>query len=835
MKDKPLYHTLSGEELFRLFQTSHNGLSRAQVQERLSRFGKNTLKEETISKAAIFFRQFKSILIYILIAASLVSLSIGEWIDFLVIIWIIIVNGLIGFWQEIKAEASLSALKKLTESSSKAIRGGELNLVASSELVPGDYLIFHEGEIVTADVRLVESAGLMSDEAALTGESAPVIKSHESAVDEKALPNQWANMLLAGTTLVRGTGRGVVVATGESTYLASIAQRVQEKSPETPLTQTLRFFTKRYILGVIGLLIFLGLVGFAQGRSFLQLVYMLLASLVSAVPEGLPIVITLVMVIGAIALSKKKALIRYLPSVETLGSATVIASDKTGTITEGKLIVKEAFAHDLDKMRHIAALCNDAHQGSGDPLDVALSDWIDDFDEIRRLYPRKWGYSFDSRLMLMGTLHQVGEGEEILIKGAYESLKEKAVNQNDLEVHFQNFIKKGMRVLAFGFAQSREKDPSLWKIKLVGLIGFLDPPKLGVLEAVRAAQNAGVRVVMITGDHPMTAQAIAKEVGIWREGCHVLTGRDIELFSDEELQTAVRKTAVFARILPEHKYRIVKLLQKSGEIVAVTGDGVNDVPALRAADIGIAMGSGTEAAKTASKMVIADSNLSVIIDAIKNARVIADNIRKVIYYLISTSIQVLMLIAFSIFSGLQLPLAAIQILWINLVADGVQDKTFPFAKAESDVMSRHPRKPHAQFFDLAQIGRVFFFGVTTAIFCFYLYIYLVDKLDFKEVSTVVFTAIAAAQWANGIQSQKEKEPFFKNLKKSFSINPFIFVGMGVGVLLQCLAVYGMPEIFHCTPMSWSEWIYPALVFIATFGIVELRKWGERALTTTFPR
>lgn len=828
----PLQHQFQAmtiDQTLKHLETSSQGLRSEEAKKRLAIHRKNTIKEEKINKFRILARQFNNILIYVLFAASIVSISIGEWADFLVIIFIIAMNGLIGFWQELKAETSIAALKKLTESQSKVVRDGTLTTIYSSELVPGDYLIFHEGEVVTCDVRLVESTGLMVDESPMTGESAPIIKDHTLLLSEASLPYELKNMLLTGTTIVRGAGRGVVVKTGGNTYLSKIAKQAIEASPDTPLTKALSFFAKRYVILLICLFSSLGVIGSFQGRSLLDLAYILLASLVAAVPEGLPIVITLVMVIGAISLSKKQALIRYLPSVETLGSATVIASDKTGTITEGELIVKEIHSNDLEKLKTIAALCNDSHEGSGDPLDVALSDWVAGYDEIRKKFPRKWTHSFDTRLMLMATVNTVDGEEELLIKGAYEALKEKVENIEELtefETVFQSFLEQGLRVLAFGSGKWESEDPSFWKIKIVGLIGFLDPPKKGVEEAVTFAKKGGIRVLMITGDHPMTAKAIAKEVGIWTENDQILTGKEIEALSDNRLVEATKNTTVFARILPEHKYRIVKLLQGSKEIVAVTGDGVNDVPAIKIADIGIAMGGGTEAAKSASKMVISDNNLKIVTDAIRNARVIADNVRKVIYYLISTSIQQIILIALSIFSSLPLPLSAIQILWINLVTDGVQDKTFPFAKAEGDVMNRRPRRPEKQFFDLKQVFRILFFGVALGLIVFFLYIYLLDKHSFATVSTITFTSVVVGQWANGIQAQKETEPFFKNIGRSFTINPLIFLGAGLGLVLQCLAIYLMPKLFHVTPMSLEDWRYPVIVFIAAFGLVEIRKWIE---------
>ncbi len=827
MIESNFFHALSIEETFKELEVTTSGLKDEEVKKRQSYFGKNTLEEETTSLFRIFFRQFKSIPIYVLFAASLVSIVVGEWLDCTVILGIVLINGLLGFWQEAKAEASLSALKKMTESRNKVVRNGEYLEVPSSELVPGDYILLQEGDVVTADVRLTESTGLMVDESSMTGESVPVIKDHEVILEEKALPYELTNMLLAGTVVVRGLGYGVVAKTGKKTYLASIAEKAIEASPKTPLNKAIDFFMRRFVLILIVVFILLGVIGFMQGRNLMDLSYILVAGLVSAVPEGFVVVVTLIMVLGSLALSKKHTLIRSLSSVETLGSVTFLASDKTGTITEGKLVVKEVYAKDLEKLKKIAALCNDANESSEDPLDIALSKWVENYDQYRANYPRVWTHPFDTHLMLMATVNKVDDHEELYIKGAFEVLKEKAEGHEEYEVALTSFLEQGLRVIAFGEGQWEDNtDPSSWKIKMVGLIGFLDPPKAGVKEAIISAKKAGIHILMITGDHPMTAKAIAQEVQIWEENDHIITGQQVEDFSDEELLVALKKSTVLARVLPEHKYRIVKLLQEAKEIVAVTGDGVNDVPALKAADIGIAMGSGTEAAKSVSQMVIVDSNLKVIIGAIRNARVISDNIRKVIYFLVSTTLQEVVLMVLAIISRLPLPLLAIQILWINLVGDGVQDKTFPFAKEEGNVMSRRPRRPEKQFFDGVQITRIFSFGLLVGLMCFFLYVYLIRIYSPCLVSTILFTCVTVAQWANGIQAQKEVEPFFKNVVHSLKINPYIYLGIGLGVLLQLITIYVAPKVFHVMPLEFSYWRYPSLFFIATFAIVEVRKWAE---------
>ena len=821
--------TLTADETAKALVTSLEGLTKAEADNRLKIYGRNILEEEETSKLKILLRQFKNVLVYVLFAASILTLIMGEWTDFIIIVFIIMVNSLIGFWQELKAETSLKALKKLTESKANVIREGQTLIIPSSEIVPGDYVTVSEGDLITADMRLSDSKGLTVDESTLTGESLPVLKDHSIILPPSTLPYELKNLLLTGTAIVRGSGKAFVTKTGANTYFASIAEKAKGSSPISPLAKAIKYFTRRYVILLLSLLSIVGIIGFLQGRELSNIAYTLVAQLVSSVPEGLPLVVTVVVTVGALALSRKKTLTRDLPSVETLGSATVIASDKTGTITEGKLAVKEFYALDLENLKVGVALCNDAHDYKGDPIDVACAKWVEDFKEIRNRYQPLWTYPFDTKLRLMATINDVNGTRKLFVKGAYEELKKMAINSDkfiELEKSLTKMAENGLRVIAVGVGEGSSESPRSWKLEIVGIIGFLDPPKEEVKESISIAKKSGIKVIMITGDDPLTAKAIAREVGIWEEGNQLLTGMQIEEIDDKELFEKLKKTTVLARILPEHKHRIVRVLQENGEIVAVTGDGVNDVPALKIADLGIAMGSGTEAAKGVSKMVILDSNLKVIVEAIKMGRVIADNIRKVIYYLLSTAIQELLLVSFAIIAFLPLPLFPIQILWINLVTDGVQDKAFPFTKEEGNVMNRPPKKSETNFFDRTQIYRVVTFGLTVGLACLFLFIYLMEIYTYEIAVTVTFTSVVFAQWANGIQAQKEKQPFFKDIKKSLTINPYIFLGVGIGVVLQLSVIYLMPGLFNVVPLALEHWVYVLFVALFAFGIVEARKWAE---------
>ncbi|MBC7127951.1 MAG: cation-transporting P-type ATPase [Candidatus Methanosuratus sp.] len=826
-------HAAATEEIERRLGTSRSGLTNEEAARRLQIYGRNLLEEEKQSRIKVFARQFKSILIYVLIIAALIALVLDKTEDFFVIVSIVLLNGVLGFWQEMKAESSIRALKKMAESRSTVVRGGEEAVVPSSELVPGDVVVVREGDVVSADIRLFETEGLMVDEATITGESVPASKDESAVLSPDAPPYDMANMLFSGTTVVRGNGAGYVCRTGRRTYLASIAERAKESSPDSPLTCAVRAFFKRYVLLLIAIFAAVGIAGYSQGRELGNLAYLLVAQMVSAVPEGLPLVITIVMVVGAVNLSRRKTLTRYLPSVETLGSATVIASDKTGTITEGKLEVKEAVILDEELARLGAALCNDSDGEKGDPIDLALSRWVGErYCALRKEHRRVWSFPFDTKRRMMATANEIRGSRILFVKGAFEEIRKIAVNAEDAERlarDEEGMASRGLRIIAIAAGEWNSNAPEEWRVRVVALIGFLDPPKDGVKEAVATAKRAGIRVMMITGDHPLTAKAIAGAVGIWGEGDGILTGVEVDGMEGGALYEALKGTTVVARALPETKYNIVKTLQERGEIVAVTGDGVNDVPALKVADLGIAMGSGSEAAKSVSKMVILDSNLRVIVDAIKIGRVIADNIRKVIYYLLSTNMMQIVLLAISVFAGYPIPLLPIQILWINIVTDGVQDKFFPFAKEEGDVMARLPRKPKDQFFDRFQVFRIGFFGITTGVAALLLFRYLIYQYGYEMAVAITFTTVAAAQWFNGIQAQKEREPFLKNVGRSFRINPYAYVGVGLGLLLQLFAVYVVPGIFGAIPLGLEHWAYVAGFSAFAFLVVEARKLIESKL------
>ncbi|MGA9046951.1 cation-translocating P-type ATPase [Sulfuricurvum sp.] len=820
------------EDVLIELQSGPDGLDMVSVQKRYDAFGPNALREEEHSKIAIFLNQFTSPIVLILIAAAIISMIMGHTKDTIIIGAILFMNAMLGFYQEFKAETSIRSLQKLTESHSHVLRNGIERLLPSRELVPGDIVIMGEGDIIPADIRLLKSFALQVDEAILTGESLACGKAADTVLDESALLYEQSNCVFSGTSVIRGKGIGVIFSTGESTVMARIAQAARKDSPHTPLTRAMRRLSRLLLGTVVTILFVLGIISLIQGRSIEETIMIILAQLVSAVPEGLPIVITVILAIGAYRLSRHKILVRHLPSVESLGSATLIAADKTGTITEGVLSVKEPFALQMSELRRCAALCNDARNHQGDSVDVALARWLgDDFEIIGSLFERVFDHPFDPVSRMMATVNRMDGLEILYVKGAYEALLSHSDNSPDeldmlSDVHDRMAL-QGLRVLAFGQSDSGWEDPYRWKIRITGLIGFADKAKEGVKEAIELAKMAGIRLIMITGDNPITASVIAKEVGIMKDNTPILMGKEIDTLDDNALLESLQHTSVVARAMPEHKYRIVQILQKSGEIVAVTGDGVNDVPALKAADLGIAMGSGSEAAKSTAKMVIVDNNLGVIINAIRQGRIIADNLRKVIFYLLSTSFAEIIIITCAIVMALPLPLHPTQILWINIVTDGVCDKTFAVCKEESDVMRRSVRHLDRQFFDPIMVYRILWFALATASMVLGLFLYLLShNYSYEIAMTAAFTTLVAAQWINAILSQKESEPFFKNIRTSFTINPWIWVGVAAGIGLQTIALYILPEWFHVIPPTAEILGY---VLIASLGILlmaEGYKWIE---------
>ncbi|WP_333784645.1 cation-transporting P-type ATPase [Thermocrinis sp.] len=828
-------HHKTPEEVFKELKTSPLGLSEEEAKKRLGIYGPNEIEEKKESLLGIFLRQYTNPLILVLIAAGILALFFGDWHDSAVVLGLVFINGIVGFYQEVKAKASIESLKLLTRQKVRVIREGIEKEIDASLLVPGDLILLSEGDVVPADGRLLEESGLLVDEAILTGESLPVEKYSHLVLEEDTPIYERLNCVFKGTVVVRGRAKAVVYATGKNSQMGLLASKLEEKPPESPLTVAIGSFAKKWMVALIVIISLLVLVGIAQGRDWKFLVFFGIAQLVSAVPEGLPIVITIALVVGALRLVKNKVLVRHLPAVETLGSATFICSDKTGTITEGRLRVEDYYSLDEEALIFCAALCNDSDGKKGDAVDLALLEWLDrigfNWLGIRRVFERVWEHPFDTRRRLMAVVVRNGSHYELYVKGALESLSDMTDNvAQDLIKTHDRMAENGLKVLAFGKAVLDRVPDSIdsLKLEIVGLVGFLDPPKEGVKEAIEKARRAGIRVIMITGDNLLTAKAVASMVGIYRDGDLAIEGRQMAEYSDDELYELLKRVSVVARALPEDKYRIVKVLQSKGEIVAVTGDGVNDAPALRVANLGVAMGSGAQVSKDASAMIITDNNLSAIVQAIMLGRQISTNIAKVIRYLLSTNMFEILYNSLAILTGKPLPLYPTHILWINLVTDGVQDKAYPFTKHEDDPFKEKPKKPQEVFLGRRQLFYIIYNGTIMAFGHFILFSYLLEKYPYQTALTISFISAVFSQWSVGIQ-EISKKPFLINPISYVKLNPYIYLGISIGMFLQFLAIFVFSEFFQIIEPNIQQLGYalimPGIIFIA----VETRKIVEYLL------
>lgn len=746
------WYQLSVKEIFEELNSEENGLPESEAKERLMKYGLNKLAEEAkIDKFKIFIHQFTSPLIYILLIAGIVPILLEEYIDSGVIFAVVVINAIIGFIQEYKAEKSVKALKKMLVPKARVIREGREKEIKTEEIVPGDIILLASGNKVPADIRLIHTIKLHVNESMLTGESIPVAKITSPIKQDSLPPGDQKNMVFMGTIVVSGRAKGIVVETGGKTILGGIAREVKEIGiVKAPLQEKIHNFAKAIGIIVVVASALLFIVGLLIGESVKDMFMTAVAAAVATIPEGLPIVVTIALAVGVSRMVRQNAIIRSLPAVETLGSTTVIGSDKTGTLTKNEMTVKVVFdgrhayritgtgyepkgeillaweeietkaLKNLQMIFRIGLLCNEANlyeeEGQfkidGDPTEGALivsaiKAGLNP-EEEREHYPQIAIIPFESERRYMATLHRHGTKKFIFVKGAPEKILEmctKCMRGEELRIkeilnYAHLFAKEGMRVLGMAYKEVpfevEEITPQDVEGHLIfaGIQAMIDPPRPEVIEAINGCKKAGIRVAMITGDHATTASAIAKMLGITTEETKVLTGKEIEGMSDDELFEKVRNIQVFARVSPQHKLRIVQQLKKHGEIVAVTGDSVNDAPALKAAHIGIAMGrSGTDVAKEAADMILTDDNFAIIFNALKKGRIVFDNIRKVAFFLIPTGIAAILSIVGTIILGVPIPYVPAQLLWINLVTNGLQDVALAFEPGEKSVIERPPRDP----------------------------------------------------------------------------------------------------------------------------------------------
>ena len=737
-----VFHNKTKEEVISTMKTNvEYGLNEDQVKSKREIHGQNKLREKK-KKTTMqrFLDQFKDVMILILIAAAIVSFVVicmeqnwGELFEPALIVLIVILNAVMGVMQESKAEKALDALKNMSAPHARVIRGGKEMLIDAADLVPGDIIKLEAGDFVPADARLLTSASLKSEESALTGESVPSEKEANDIVDEKAPLGDRTNMIFSGCSITNGTATAIVTATGMDTEMGKIANLLDgESDTQTPLQKKLAQLGK--YLGIIALaccaIIFV--VGLVNDLNPLHMFMTAVSLAVSAIPEGLPAIVTIVLSIGVQRMVKRGALIRRLPAVETLGGASVICSDKTGTLTQNRMTITHAYVDGMDnailldkaddnikKLINYGTLCSngsvifkeDGEQHIGDPTETAIvyASHINGFtkEQLNTEYPRFGEIPFDSDRKLMTTINQFGDKYMVIVKGAFDMMAPRCVNGNIEKAKqiTESMSADALRVLAIGYKEidvipetltSEELENGL---TLMGLVGMIDPPRPEAKVAVATCRKAGIKPVMITGDHVVTATAIAKELDIYRDGDMAITGAQLDAMTDSELDTEVEKISVYARVSPENKIRIVKAWQRKGQVVSMTGDGVNDAPALKAADIGCAMGiTGTDVAKGAADMTLTDDNFATIVEAVREGRGIYANIKKVVGFLLGTNIGEVITVFLAMLLWHETPLLSMQLLWINLVTDSFPAIALGMEDVESDIMTKKPKPKNEGLF-----------------------------------------------------------------------------------------------------------------------------------------
>jgi Ca2+-transporting ATPase len=850
-------------------KSSLQGLSSEEAVRRLGEYGFNELKEKKKKTPfMMFLDQFKDFMILVLIAAAIISGFIGEVSDTIAIVVIVALNAVIGFIQEYRAEKAMAALKKMAAPTTTVIRSGMPVTIDGSDIVPGDVVMLEAGRIVPADMRLIETVQMKVEEAALTGESVPVEKHIKPLYDEMLPLGDRKNMAYKGTFVTYGRGTGVVVATGMDTELGKIAAMLQEEEEvKTPLQKRLASFGQKLAIAVLAICAIVFSIGIMRGEQPLLMLLTAISLAVAAIPEALPAVITISLALGAKKLVKQNALIRKLAAVETLGSVTYICSDKTGTLTLNKMTVEELYlggkilrAPEMEALKKTdhplmaaLALSNDAQTGTdgviiGDPTEIALYDIARkhgfDKKELEKKYPRVAEIPFDSDRKCMTTVHTWTEGFVSFTKGAIEVLIDKSINivtPEGLEAINSSAIYRinermaadGLRVLCMAMRKwdvlPDDMSPENVEtgLTILGLTGMMDPPREEAKEAVSMCKTAGIKPVMITGDHPITARAIARRLGIIDDDSKaIITGRELEKLTLEEFEKGVEHIRVYARVAPEQKLKIVKALQDRGQFVAMTGDGVNDAPALKRADIGVAMGiTGTDVSKEAAHMILLDDNFATIVKAVKEGRKIYDNIRKFIKYLLTTNSGEIWTLFLAPLFGLPIPLLPIHILWINLVTDGLPALALSVEPAEGDVMSRPPRHPKESIFAHGLGLHAIWVGILMAGIVLVVQAWAITT-EHAHWQTMVFTVLCLTQLGHVLAIRSEKESLFKI---GLFSNKYLLFAVLLTFILQMSTVYvpALNPIFKTEPLTLNELMLTLAVSSVVFFAVEVEKLFRR--------
>ncbi len=846
-----VWHTSTTEQVFEELQSHSKGLSAQEAELRKEKYGPNQLIEgKRRSKLSAFFAQFKDVMIIILMLAAIVSGILGDLTDTIVIMVIVLLNAVLGFVQEMNAEKAMEALKAMAVSKTNVMRGGQAVEVPATELVPGDVVMLETGNIVPADLRLVEAVNLRVEEASLTGESVAVDKQTGKIETEDIALGDMQNMAFKSTTVTYGRGSGVVVSTGMNTELGKIARMLQEADVRTPLQEKMALFGKRLTVLVIFICIVFFVIGWLRGEAIGSLVMTSISMAVAAIPEALPAAITISLALAARRMIRVKALIRKLPAVETLGSVTYICTDKTGTLTKNEMHTEEVFVNDkfiatgnlknengnedLNQLLNAFALNNDTLENEdgeikGDSTEIALMRVAADLNIHRDAMERIAEIPFDSTRKLMTTFHPYENRVVAITKGAPDVLL-RICNDIDPEKVgrcVDEMAAKGERVIGFAYKMwdnVPELQPEVVEkdLNFSGLAGLVDPPREEAGAAIEECKAAGIAIVMITGDHPETARNIAARLGILVSDRDVLlTGRELAKLSEEEFEKKVEDVKVYARVSPEQKLNIVKALQKNGHYVAMTGDGVNDAPSLKRANIGIAMGiTGTDVSREAADMVLMDDNFSTIVKAVREGRRIYDNILKFIKYLMTTNSGELFTLLIGPLLGLPIALLPIHILWINLVSDGLPAISLSFEKAERDIMKRPPRHPDETVFANGRGLHMIWVGLVMAAIALGTQWWAIEH-DMPW-QTMVFNVLCLSQLGHVLAIRSETRSLFKI---GIFSNKQLLWAVLIGFVLQVALTYipWLQPVFKTEPLTLYEFLLVGFLSSLVFFIVEIEK------------
>ncbi|MBK9270403.1 MAG: cation-translocating P-type ATPase [Saprospiraceae bacterium] len=844
-------YRLNQNEVLEQFETSANGLTDAEAEERLSRQGPNKIEAHKKSPILwMFFRQFADFIILVLIVAAVMSGWIGDLADALIILIIVVLNATVGFVQEYKADRALEALKKMAVLHSKVIRNGEVKDLLSESLVTGDLVLLESGNSVPADLRLLEAHGLKLDESSLTGESVGVDKIAEQILEEHVELGDMRNLAYKGTTVTNGRAKGVVIATGMNTELGRIASMLQLKESDTPLKIRMKEFGKKLSFFIILICFLIFLVGILRGENLVAMLLISISLAVAAIPEALPALITVSLANGARRMVRKNALIRKLPAVETLGSVSIICTDKTGTLTLNKMKVLHHHIQDGAELENIPLLWLgvslnqdvqiDANgQMMGDSTELAMvTEFIQQFglekhQQLRATFPRSLEIPFDSERKLMTTIHRANEKYLVVCKGAIEAIIQQSSIRPELSSELQKiadaWASTGHRVIAFAYkmidALPDDKNKTSLESNLIpcGLLAMMDPPRPEVLNAIDECKKAGVKTIMITGDHLLTANAIAHHIGLVNERSRSVSGKELSAMTEEEFMETVEKISVYARVSPEQKLKIIRTLQKKGHFVAMTGDGVNDAPSLKAADIGVAMGiSGTDVSKESADMVLLDDRFGTIVSAIKEGRRIYDNIRKFVRYIMTCNSAEIWTLFLAPFVGLPIPLLPVHILWINLVTDGLPGLALAGERAEKDIMSRPPRPATESLFAQGIGLHIVWVGILMAGLTLGVQAWSVHQ-KMENWQTMVFTVLAFLQLAHALSIRGERTYLFK---QGIFTNKWMIIAILFTFLLQLMVIYHpfMNRIFKTQPLDLNQLLICIGVAAVLFHAVEIEKW-----------